>query len=73
MKRVLDNVPISNLSVEQWDQIINALTFFIRVQTEELQRHNAGDREWQQVVDYENTLKDIRFFVLPDTHSPLNT
>lgn len=74
MPHPLDNVPISNLSRYQWDQIINALLYYIRHQTEELKEHNAGETEWQRlVVDYENTLKDIRFHVLPDTHSPINT
>jgi hypothetical protein len=61
--------PISNLSAEQWEQIVNALMFFIRVQTEELQRHNVGDREWQEIEDYKRTLNDIQFYVLPQINN----
>lgn len=65
----LNNYPISNLSRDQWDQIVNALTFFIRVQTDELKKHNVGDREWQELCNYESTLRDIRFYVLPELNS----
>ena len=64
MNRLLDNVPISNLSRHQWQLIINALLYYIRHQTDELKAHNVGDREWNELLEYENTLTDIRFFVL---------
>lgn len=69
MNRVLDNVPISNLSRKQWQLIINSLLYYIRHQSEDLVAHNAGEREWTELHEYENTLTDIRFYVLP----PLNT
>ena len=56
---------IGNLSRKQWEQIVNALTYFVRHQTEELKQHNVGDREWQQVEDYQRTLNDILFHILP--------
>ena len=48
----------------QWHQVINALTFYTEVKTAELQTFNAGDQEWQELVDYENTLRDIEYFIL---------
>jgi len=57
-------VPVSNLTRAQWDQIVNALTFFIRTQGDELEKHNVGDKEWQELRDYEGTLNDILFYVL---------
>ena len=57
-------LPVANLTRGQWDQIVNALTYFIRVQSEELEKHNVGDKEWQEIRDYEGTLNDILFYVL---------
>ena len=62
--QILDDVPISNLSRAQWQLIINSLLYYIRHQTKELKEHNAGDREWQELCDYESTLTDIRFFII---------
>jgi len=55
---------MSNLSGEQWEQVTSALRFYIEVKTGELQAFNAGDREWQELVDYENTLRDIEYYVI---------
>jgi len=53
-----------SISDEQWEQVTSALRFYIAVKTEELKTFNAGDKEWQQLVDYENTLSDIEYFIL---------
>jgi len=58
------NTPFSKLSSDQWEQVISALRFYISVKTGELQAFNAGDREWQELVEYENTLSDIEYFIL---------
>lgn len=55
---------MKTLTDKQWEQVVNALTFFIDVQTEELRKQNVGDREWQELKDYEGTLNDILFYVL---------
>ena len=52
------------ISDDQWEQVTSALRFYIAVKTEELKTFNAGDREWQQLVEYENTLSDIEYFIL---------
>ena len=53
-----------NITPDQWDQVTSALRFYIAVKTEELKSSNNGDREWQALVDYENTLSDIEYFIL---------
>ena len=58
------NIPFSKLSSDQWEQVISALDFYISVKRGELEAFNAGDREWQELVDYENTLKDIQYYIL---------
>ena len=58
------NTPFSKLSSDQWEQVISALRFYISVKTGELQAFNAGNREWQELVDYENTLRDIEYYIL---------
>ena len=52
------------ISDDQWEQVTAALRFYIAVKTEELKSTNNGDREWQQLVDMENTLSDIEYFIL---------
>ena len=52
------------ISDDQWEQVTSALRFYIAVKTEELKGKNVGDVEWQQLVDYENTLSDIEYFIL---------
>ena len=58
------------ITSEQWDQVTDALRFYISVKTAELQTFNAGDREWQELVDYENTLSDIEYFILMKDLTP---
>jgi len=53
-----------NITTEQWEQVTSALRFYIAVKTEELKNSNHGDTEWQTLVDYENTLSDIEYFIL---------
>ena len=53
-----------SITSEQWDQVTTALRFYIAVKTEELKSSNNGDREWQHVIDYENTLSDIEYYIL---------
>lgn len=62
---LLNTLSIS-YSTEQWQKIVNAMTFFIRAQTEVLQSNNASEEEWQELHDYEIILNDILLFVLPD-------
>ena len=53
-----------SITPEQWDHVTSALRFYISVKTAELQTFNAGDKEWQELVDYENTLSDIEYYIL---------
>ena len=52
------------ITPDQWEQVTSALRFYIAVKTEELKSSNHGDMEWQQLVDYENTLSDIEYYIL---------
>ena len=54
----------SNLTRNQWEQVVTALEYYINHRTQDLQSRNVGDKEWQEVADFEGTLRDIEFYIL---------
>ena len=55
----------SNLTRQQWQQIVNTTTYYIRDERIRLTNNNFGDREWDALSEYESTLNDILLYVIP--------
>ncbi len=55
---------IASFNRSDWQKILNSMTFFIRCQQEELSNHNVGDREWNELNEYEAIANDILLYVL---------
>ena len=52
------------LTDNQWELVERVLDQHIQSLVQDLQSRNAGDKEWQEVVELEGTLRDIRMYVL---------
>lgn len=49
---------------EDWRMILHALQSYVIQREEHLKTINAGDREWNEVVEYEKLIKDIETYKL---------
>ena len=55
---------IATFDKEDWQKILDSMNFFIRCQQEELSKRNVGDKEWQELMEYEAIAMDILLYVL---------
>jgi len=45
--------------------LLDALSYFIREQTQVLSEENARDEDWTRLKEYEGLYNDIVFYLLP--------
>ena len=57
----------TNLSRDQWEQIVKSMEFYIDAEDAMLSVNNASEREWQDLTDVKSTLNDILLYVIPFT------
>lgn len=55
---------IATFDKEDWQKILDAMNYFIRCQQEELSKRNVGDKEWQELMEYEAIAMDILLYVI---------
>ena len=60
----MTNSRIATFDKEDWQKILDAMNYFIRCQQEELSKRNVGDKEWQELMEYEAIAMDILLYVI---------
>ena len=60
----MTNSRIATFDKEDWQKILDAMNYFIRCQQEELSKRNVGDKEWQELMEYEAIATDILLYVI---------
>ena len=49
-----------------WRLIHHALTSYVIERENQLRTENVGDREWNELFDYNDIIKDIELHILPE-------
>ena len=62
----------ASFSRETWERIYHALDHQIHIYEAIAIEENAGDREWQEIEDIRNILKDIQIYILA-IDKPINS
>ena len=52
-------------SIESWSRIVHALETYCITEEQALKKQNVGDREWQELSEYEDIKRYIEMFILP--------
>lgn len=59
------NDPIATqFSISDWRRIKNALMTYVIIQEDKLKSQNVGDREWDELEEYNTLIRDIDIYVL---------
>ncbi len=49
-----------------WKLVHHALTSYVIDREEQLRTQNVGDREWNELFDYNDIIRDIELHILPE-------
>ena len=52
------------LMPEDWSRIVHALETYCIVEEATLKKQNVGDREWQELSDYETLTHQIKTYII---------
>ena len=53
-------------SKRAWKLIHHALTSYVIDRENQLRTENVGDREWNELFDYNDIIRDIELHILPE-------
>ena len=53
-------------SKRAWKLIRHALTSYVIEREEQLRTENVGDKEWNELFDYNDIIRDIELHILPE-------
>ena len=52
------------LMSEDWSRIVHALETYCITEEASLKKQNVGDREWQELCDYERLTNHIKTYII---------
>ena len=59
------DVYTGRFSIKTWSRIVHALETYCITEEQALKQKNVGDREWQELSEYEDISRYITMFILP--------
>jgi hypothetical protein len=55
---------IGNFAEEDWERVLKSLAFFISHEERVLCNNNCGDREWEELAQFQTLKRDIELYVI---------